>query len=76
MTKRTTMNRLLRWVQMMEAEKAGRPWVVNEYGHPYPLIPKQKYLSDHYLDEAIKSRPESEIKLVKYLVKYVGKERR
>ncbi len=75
MTKRTTMDRLVRWKEMVEASKNHMSWYVNRKGHPLPKLPSQEYLTGQYLAETLKSRP-SEIKEVVELVVYVGKERR
>ena len=73
MTKRTTLDRLIRFKQM----KTSIGWehcFINPKKHPLPTLPSQEYLEGEYLDEIKKSRPE-EYSKIKALVDFVGEHR-
>ena len=74
MTQKTIINKLRRYLEMVNAEKSGKSWYVNPNGHPKPVLPNQEYLEGDYLSHTIESNPQIESEITS-LVNRVGKER-
>ena len=58
MTERTTVYKLRRYTEMVEAKRNYRSWEVNPNNHPLPTLPDQEYLEGEYLRAVSASSPE------------------